>query len=292
MGLMAPGMRSSTDIILATTRELSISQVCANGGIYAEAIGLTITLMMLFAQLRVMAPCAVLSGFIGVGFGHLASRGSFFLPSISPAFSSIFILIFVASFRFSPFHIPELAPFDSLGSSCLAIGTTLGAGAQAIVQVDILSNDCLVTGNRVTHFAPQFLWAQVLALRTSSITSAPSKALDGNAKPFSFAEDIQALLKIMLPASVSTGMLYFATYTDIYFASSMPGAAAAMGYANLLIQAPVGIVSSALLIPLVPLLSRQMKVVLSFPPFLQLLVVVHFSMKRSWERSFISVLFV
>ena len=145
MGFMAPGMRTSTDVILATTRELSISQVCVNVGIVFCQKYISYCYLDDIVQLRVMAPCAVLSGFIGVGFGHLASKGSFFLPSISPAFSSIFILIFVASYRFSPFHIPGMAPVDSLGSSCLAIGATLGAGVQALVQVaDTLSNSRLL----------------------------------------------------------------------------------------------------------------------------------------------------
>lgn len=45
-----------------------------------------------------------------------------------------------------------------------------------------------------------------------------------------------------------SGVLQIALYIDLYFASFMPGAAAGLGYANLLAMAPIGIVSSSLLV--------------------------------------------
>eukprot|EP00959_Pyramimonas_sp_CCMP1952_P208746 4366345-Pyramimonas_sp.AAC.1 len=60
----------------------------------------------------------------------------------------------------------------------------------------------------------------------------------------------------MFPAVVGSGMLQIATYIDLYFASFIPGAAAGRGYANLLAMAPLGVLSSSLLLPILPRFSR------------------------------------
>jgi putative peptidoglycan lipid II flippase len=67
---------------------------------------------------------------------------------------------------------------------------------------------------------------------------------------------MQQALRLLVPATVSSGMLQLATYTDMFFASFIPGAAACMGYANLLVMAPLGILSSAILVPAVPVFAR------------------------------------
>ncbi|KAK3258579.1 hypothetical protein CYMTET_32381 [Cymbomonas tetramitiformis] len=63
---------------------------------------------------------------------------------------------------------------------------------------------------------------------------------------------MRSVVAVLLPATLASGMLQIATYTDLYFASFMPGAAAAMGYANLLAMAPLGILSSSILVPILP----------------------------------------
>jgi putative peptidoglycan lipid II flippase len=63
----------------------------------------------------------------------------------------------------------------------------------------------------------------------------------------------------MAPATFSSGMLQINVWTDLFFASFIPNAAAAvsaMGYAGLLIQTPLGILSSVILVPLFPVLSK------------------------------------
>ncbi|KKZ10424.1 MAG: membrane protein, partial [Candidatus Synechococcus spongiarum 142] len=59
----------------------------------------------------------------------------------------------------------------------------------------------------------------------------------------------------------SSGMLYIAVFTDLFFASLLPqqGVAAGLTYANLLVQTPLGIVSSMVLVPLLPALSRLVR---------------------------------
>jgi putative peptidoglycan lipid II flippase len=43
---------------------------------------------------------------------------------------------------------------------------------------------------------------------------------------------------------------------DLFFASGILGAAAGLGYANLLVQTPLGLISNALLVPLLPVYAR------------------------------------
>ena len=45
-------------------------------------------------------------------------------------------------------------------------------------------------------------------------------------------------------------------YTDIFFASFIPGAASALRYSTLLVQTPLGILSNVILVPLLPIFSR------------------------------------
>jgi putative peptidoglycan lipid II flippase len=55
---------------------------------------------------------------------------------------------------------------------------------------------------------------------------------------------------------MSSGMLYINLFTAMYFASFIPGAAPAMLYSNLLVQTPLGIISTMILVPLLPIFSR------------------------------------
>jgi putative peptidoglycan lipid II flippase len=71
--------------------------------------------------------------------------------------------------------------------------------------------------------------------------------------------EVQEVIKIMGPATFSSGMLQINVWTDLFFASFIPNAAAAvsaMGYAGLLIQTPIGILSNVILVPLLPVFSR------------------------------------
>tara|TARA_Y100000739_G_scaffold108523_1_gene93266 strand:- start:2200 stop:3057 length:858 start_codon:yes stop_codon:yes gene_type:complete len=51
-------------------------------------------------------------------------------------------------------------------------------------------------------------------------------------------------------------MLQINVFTDLFFASGIAGAAAGLGYANLLVQTPLGLISNALLVPLLPTFAR------------------------------------
>jgi putative peptidoglycan lipid II flippase len=74
-------------------------------------------------QFRIMAPMALFSGLIGIGFGTLNAADQYWLPAISPLFSSITVIIGVWFFR------------DQYGPAVLAWGTLAGAVLQWLVQI-------------------------------------------------------------------------------------------------------------------------------------------------------------
>jgi putative peptidoglycan lipid II flippase len=74
-------------------------------------------------QFRIMAPLAVFSGLIGIGFGTLNAADHYWIPSISPMFSSITVILGVWFFA------------DEYGPAVLAWGTLAGAVLQWIVQI-------------------------------------------------------------------------------------------------------------------------------------------------------------
>ena len=177
-------------------------------------------------QFRIMAPMAVLSGLIGIGFGTLNAADQYWLPSISPLFSSITVLIGIGGLAFYLGDKIELPQYAFLGGAVLAWSTVAGAVLQWLVQLPVQ-------------------WRSGL----------------GSLRPrFNFRQpEVQEVIKIMGPATFSSGMMQINVWTDLFFASFIPNAAAAvsaMGYAGLLVQTPLGILSNVILVPLMPVFSR------------------------------------
>lgn len=174
-------------------------------------------------QFRIMAPMALLAGLIGIGFGSLNAADQYWLPSISPLFSSVAVL---AGLGILVLQLGEniTAPrFALLGGLVLAWGTLAGAVLQWLAQV-------------------------------------PAQWRSGLGKlrlRFNFRQPgVQDVIRIMGPATFSSGMMQINVYTDLFFASYIPQAAASLGYANLLVQTPLGIISNVILVPLLPVFSR------------------------------------
>jgi putative peptidoglycan lipid II flippase len=178
-------------------------------------------------QLQIMAPIAVLAGMIGIGFGVLNAANQYWLPSISPLLSSITVII-------------------GLGTLYLIIGN----------QITSPEFSNVLLGGRV--LAGSVLAGAILQWLVQLVAQA--RAGMGRLRlRFDFHEPgVQDILKIMLPAIFSSGMLQINLYTDLYFASWIPtiGVAAALANAGLLVQTPLGIISNVILVPLLPLFSR------------------------------------
>ncbi|NJK35370.1 MAG: murein biosynthesis integral membrane protein MurJ [Oscillatoriales cyanobacterium SM2_2_1] len=174
-------------------------------------------------QLRIMTPMAVLAGLIGVGFGSLNAANQYWLPAVSPLLSSLAVLGGVGGLVWLLGERVVLPEYAVLGGRVLAYSTLAGAVGQWLAQV----------------------WAQwrsgVGSLRLRWQWQHPG---------------VREVLRVMVPATLSSGTLQINVYTDLFFASYLPAAASALGYAGLLVQTPLGILSNVILVPLFPVLSR------------------------------------
>ncbi|MBW4601238.1 MAG: murein biosynthesis integral membrane protein MurJ [Calothrix sp. FI2-JRJ7] len=174
-------------------------------------------------QLQIMAPMAVLAGLIGIGFGTLNVANQYWLPSISPLLSSITVVIAVAFLGLQLGKNIYAAENVIYSGAILAVGTTAGAILQWAVQ--------LVAQARI--------------------------GMGGLRLRFDFNQPgVKEIMKIMLPATFSSGMLYINWQINSIFASYIPGAASGLNYANLLVQTPLGVISNIVLVPLLPIFSR------------------------------------
>tara|TARA_B100000029_G_scaffold112755_1_gene104917 strand:+ start:2369 stop:3976 length:1608 start_codon:yes stop_codon:yes gene_type:complete len=174
-------------------------------------------------QLQIMAPIAIFAGLIGIGFGSLNARDSFLIPAISPLISSIVLMTLIGIFWIHEGSILESKDFALKGGLILAIGTILGALLQWLVQIPALLN------KRIGKFKLTWDWKH---------------------------PGVKEVLKIIGPATLSSGMLQINVFTDLFFASGILGAASGLSYANFLIQAPLGLLSNAVIIPLLPTFAK------------------------------------
>ncbi|MEP0857835.1 murein biosynthesis integral membrane protein MurJ [Trichocoleus sp. DQ-U1] len=174
-------------------------------------------------QLQIMAPMALMAGLIGIGFGTLNAADMYWLPSVSPLFSSITVIGGLAILALQLGNQINLPQYAQLGGLILAGGTLAGAVLQWLVQLAAQWRAGLGT------LRLRFDWHQ---------------------------PGVKDVLKVMGPATLSSGMLQINLYTDLFFASYIPAAAAAMTYAGLLVQTPLGIISNVILVPLLPVFSR------------------------------------
>ncbi|WP_271253581.1 murein biosynthesis integral membrane protein MurJ [Pseudanabaena sp. Chao 1811] len=196
-------------------------------GISLETIqNLKITKDIAIQQFQIMAPMAVLAGLVGIGFGALNASDTYWLPSVSPIFSSLTVLIGIGGLVWTmgdKILLPENA---MLGGAVLAWSTMAGAVLQWLVQLPVQIK------SGMGGFKLRFDWQR---------------------------PEVKEVMKIMVPATFSSGMLQINVWTDLFFASFIPNAAAAvsaMGYAGLLVQTPLGILSNVILVPLFPVLSK------------------------------------
>ncbi|MEM8827791.1 MAG: murein biosynthesis integral membrane protein MurJ [Cyanobacteria bacterium P01_G01_bin.19] len=173
-------------------------------------------------QLRIMSPMALLAGLIGIGFGSLNAADSYLLPSISPLFSSAVITTGVAAvlWRFGEqLNTPQ---YFQIGAIVLASATVGGAILQWVAQLIVQWRAGMGT----------------LKLR------------------FKLTPEVVDVFKVMIPATLSSGMLYVNLNVDQFFVSGIDGAAAGLQNATFIFITPLGIISNAILVPFYPVFSR------------------------------------
>ncbi len=174
-------------------------------------------------QFRIMAPMAVFAGLIGIGFGTLNAANQYWLPSISPLLSSVTVLIGLGSLAVILGKDITDPKYALLGGLVLGYSTLAGAILQWLAQVPAQ-------------------W---------------KSGLGGLRLRFDFRQPgVQEIFKIMGPATFSSGMMQINVFAILFFASYIPQAASALGYASLLIQTPLGIISNVILVPFFPIFSR------------------------------------
>lgn len=174
-------------------------------------------------QLQIMAPLALFAGLIGIGFGTLNASDQYWLPSISPLFSSLTVVIGVGVLVWQLGDQINAPQYIQMGGMVLAGGTLAGGVLQWLAQL-----------------IPQ--WQSGMGtLKLRFDWRIPG---------------VQDVMKVMIPASLSSGMLHINVYTALFFASYIDGAAAAMRYANFIVLTPLGIISNMILVPLMPVFSQ------------------------------------
>ena len=170
-------------------------------------------------QLRILTPCIPLSAFIGLSFGALNSRNKFLISSISPAIISVTIIFFILLSWISNKNNTFFLPSSALLASATLVGTFI----QFCIQI----------------------WAinKIGLLRFNSNFD-------------SFIKEEKRILNLILPVCITSGLGQINVYVDMFFASSFQGAASGLAYGNFLIQAPVGILSNSLILPLLTKFSK------------------------------------
>ena len=163
------------------------------------------------------------AGLIGLGFGALNAADVFWLPSVSPLLSSVAVIGGIGLLWWQLGNTITQPSTAVIGGIVLAASTTVGAVLQWLIQLPALAKEGL---NRL-----QLVWDWK-------------------------DPGVQEVLKVMGPATLSSGMLQINVFVSLFFASGMPAAAAGLGYANLLVQTPLGLISNALLVPLLPVYAR------------------------------------
>jgi putative peptidoglycan lipid II flippase len=174
-------------------------------------------------QLRWMAPMALFAGLIGLGFGALNAADEFWLPAVSPLLSSLAVIVGIGLLWWQLGAAITLPSAALVGGVVLAGTTTLGAVLQWLIQLPALARQGL------QQFKLVWDWQD---------------------------PGVREVLQVMGPATLSSGMLQINVFVDLFFASGIAGAAAGLGYANLLVQTPLGLLSNALLVPLLPVFAR------------------------------------
>ena len=197
------------------------------------------------AQLRIMAPCIPLAAVNGVQMAKLTARRRLALPVASPGISSLCVIfvVTVATSDWGAFN-EGAAAFSSLlllrPEHALAAGTTLGALAQCAALTCSVSR----LGVEAAALGGDFDLASLAWRRCKSRASKLSPA--------------QRSARATLADACATSATHqFASCTDLFFASFVTSAAAGLGYATLLAMTPLGILSTALITPLVPVFDAN-----------------------------------
>ena len=175
-------------------------------------------------QLQILSPCIPLSAFIGLSYGALNSKNKFFLSSFSPSFISLTTILFLL-FAWITNNQNNLSS-TLFGSQILAISILAGTLIQFLILILQIYKIGLLRFESIWH---------------------------------GLFDEEKRIFNLIIPASFSSGLGQINVFVDMFFASSFQGAASGLAYGNFLIQAPLGILSNSLILPLLPKISKFIK---------------------------------
>ncbi|CAG9462515.1 unnamed protein product [Pedinophyceae sp. YPF-701] len=182
--------------------------------------------------LRGLSFLVLASGATGVLSGLQALRRRSFAATLMPAASSVCTVLAIAAAHARGAAAPD--------GGALVVGAVAGVVAQIVLQTASLRDGAL---SRAA--------APPAAAATVDVDTPQSLRDDAQA----VAAAVRRAARIAGPSLWSAGVMQLAVATDMAFGSYIPGAAAALGYANLIAMAPIGVLSSAILVPTLPALS-------------------------------------
>ena len=209
--------------------------------------------------LRIMSPMVLIAGLVGLGAGISNSYKEFFWPSLSPAVANIAIIVAVLLWWLVPGVSRDAgAHLAGMAGSCLGMMQQLSSGT---VHPGF---------GQISSILQCFLWmpiAGLLILGVGTLVGAIGQLfvqLPGmmRAKPrfsnFKLTAGLKEYLIMLGPATISTSVGQINVYIDSFFVSSLePGSMSAIVNANRLIQLPLGVLLTAMLVPILPRFTEQ-----------------------------------
>lgn len=200
----------------------------------------TMALFALISLLCFFFPKEIMSVIINEGSPELLNLAAFHLKVMSPVvfIGAVMGLYYGILVTYKKFLLPNISPSmlsigiiavllvtkgDSTGF-LLALGTTIGAILQLVIQMPAVI--------RLGYsFRPSF--------------------------DFFKNKSFNEILELLFPAFLSSTIGQLGVYVDMFFSSGLKeGSWTAYGYANRIFQFPVGMMLTAILVPLFPLFSR------------------------------------
>jgi len=200
----------------------------------------TMLLFAVFSLLCFLFPHQIMGVIINEGSSELLNLAAYHLKIMSPVvfIGSVMGLYYGILVTYKKFLLPNISPsllslgiiavlFITKGDETgyyLALGTTIGAILQLLVQMPAV----LKLGY---SFKPSF--------------------------DFFKNKNFNEILELLFPAFLSSTIGQLGVYVDMFFSSGLKeGSWTAYGYANRIFQFPVGMLLTAILVPLFPLFSR------------------------------------
>lgn len=194
------------------------AQCVATGAFTSQnSFGRMLFEQQLLSQLYLMLPLVVIAGLVGIAYGVSNVYNKVLWPSLSPAIASLAIMVSVLGFS-----NPETRLLTGIP---LAVGTLVGAIGQLLVQLPATAE---------ADLKYKFQWKTEAGFKEYGT--------------------------MLWPAIFSTSVGSLITYVDMFFALRYldgSGAWTAVMNSNKLVQLPLGVLLTAMLVPILPRFTEQ-----------------------------------